>query len=1069
MQDEAVASFRLSPQQEQLWVTQPEGPVGRSQAVVVIAGSVEPDRVREALATTVRRHEILRTTFQRQAGIRHPFQVVHDELPQRWEVVDLSCEPAGAQDDRLEQLSAEQLRAPIDLEQGPVLLALFATLAPDRHALVLTFPSVSADAGSLNTLVREVALLIAGESPAESPLQYADFAEWQQELLNSEDTEAAAARTFWQTLDATTAPAVPFLRRAANANPTARVRVPLTPETVAAVEASAERYDVGTDAFVLAAWQVLLGRLGATDDPLVAVILSGRLHAELETAIGAFARPVPMRPSLSDEPTFAEVVDRVSRRAADAAGLQSYLPAENGSPAIGFTAIGPLEPTTTNGLTFALRDLVGPADGQTLSLTWAHVDGSPRATISYDPEAIDDDSAERVARQLGRLLAGASESPDTRISELELLDEQDRTQLIYGFNESRADVPATTVDALVRAATAANPEGTAVVDDRGSISYAELDRRVNQLAHRLRRSGVGPDVVVGLCTDRSIDMVVGLLGILRAGGAYLPLHFEHPAARLGHQLAETGAPVLLTQVPLLGRLPGFDGEVIQLDRASEELDGEPATPPDQAGDADDLVYVIYTSGSTGTPKGVGVTNGNLVNYVTGVSERLGANGEKLAFGMVTAISTDLGNTAVFPALCSGGTLSLVGPAIAADPGALATRLREHPIDVLKITPSHLNALLVGVDGSAVLPRRTLVVGGEACSWDLVARVRELSDCRILNHYGPTETTVGSCTFAVDDGPGPYGPVTVPLGRPLANTACYVLDQHGAPSPLGVPGNLHIAGAGVARGYVGQPEQTEERFVADPFAAVPGGRMYSTGDLARWLPDGTLEFLGRADEQVKIRGFRVEPAEIEAALLRFDPVREAAVVARKETTGEVRLVGYVAIDRPVDTDDLSRHAAEFVPEFMVPSAFVVLDELPRTPSGKVDRLALPEPDVAASARRGEFVAPRTPIEEQVAAIWADVLGLDRVSVQDDFFALGGHSLLATQIVAQIRSDFSIELPLHSLFTSPTVEALSQTVFEMMGGGGDEETAALLTQLEGLSDEEAERLLAGELSEEEERSR
>jgi acyl-coenzyme A synthetase/AMP-(fatty) acid ligase/acyl carrier protein len=373
--------------------------------------------------------------------------------------------------------------------------------------------------------------------------------------------------------------------------------------------------------------------------------------------------------------------------------------------------------------------------------------------------------------------------------------------------------------------------------------------------------------------------------------------------------------------------------------------------------------------------------------------------------------------------------------------------------VLKITPSHLNAVLAGADAE-MLPRKWLVLGGEACSWDVVARVRELSDCRILNHYGPTETTVGSCTMIVDDGPGQYAPATVPIGRPIANTACYIVDGRGRPTPTGVVGALFISGAGVARGYVGQEELTAERFVTDPFEAVAGGRMYSTGDLARWLPDGTIEFLGRADEQVKIRGFRVEPAEIEEALRRLPAVREAAVVAREEASGDKRLVGYVVSDGSVSSEQLHAHVAEWVPDFMVPSAFALLDELPRTPSGKIDRLALPEPEAAAASAE-EFVAPRTPMEEKVAAIWADVLNVQQVGIHDDFFALGGHSLLATQIVAQIRTDFSVELPLHSLFSSPTVESLAAAVLELIGE--DEETTRLLDELEGLSDEEAAKLL------------
>jgi acyl-coenzyme A synthetase/AMP-(fatty) acid ligase/acyl carrier protein len=426
--------------------------------------------------------------------------------------------------------------------------------------------------------------------------------------------------------------------------------------------------------------------------------------------------------------------------------------------------------------------------------------------------------------------------------------------------------------------------------------------------------------------------------------------------------------------------------------------------------------------------------------------------------MVTAISTDLGNTAVFPALCSGGTLVLVSPAAASDAAAAAAFLRANPIDVLKITPSHLSALLTGGDAADVLPATWLVIGGEALSWDLVGRVRELASCRILNHYGPTETTIGACTSVVADGPGTYAPATAPIGRPIANTSCYVLDERGRCVPEWALGELHIGGAGVAQGYVGQPELTAERFHTDPFSDDPGARTYATGDLVRLLPDGEIEFVGRRDDQLKIRGFRVEPSEVEAVLRMYPPVRETVVIGHDDGRGERRLVAYVVADGSVTADDLKRHAAQWLPDVMIPSAFVTIESLPLTPSGKVDRLALPAPDQANGRSADAYVAPRTPVEETVAAIWINVLGIERVGVNDDFFALGGHSLLATQIIAQIRSDLSVNLPLHSLFTAPTVATLSAQVVQMMGE--DEETAKLLAEVDDLSDDEVERLLAGE---------
>jgi amino acid adenylation domain-containing protein len=1056
MQEEAVASFRPSPQQEQLWLREPDGPTGRNQVVVSIAGSVDDDRLRDALAGAVARHEILRTTFQRRTGIRVPLQVVRDRLEPRWDVVDLTAHDSTAREGELEALAERDRSAAIDYEAGPLLSTTLAVLSDDRRALVVTAPALCADLVSLTTLVRELAALYGGGRVADEPLQYADFAEWQHELLQGEDDDAERARAFWSRLEPMRPAGIPFLRPGTVSSPASRSVLQLQDDAVAAIEGTADQFGVGSEIVVLAAWAVLLGRLGGAEEVDLAVTLPERRHAELDGALGAFARAVPVRISLAGAPTFAEVLDRVTRASAEAAGWQDYLRLDGTeAPEAGFCASEPAASVEAGNASFDLRDAVQAPGGQSLTLEWTLARGRRDAALVHDAASFEAEQAERLGRRLERVLGALTADPKASIDDVELVDDEERRELLFDVNATRADVPDTTIDALVRAACAKRPDAIAVVDDSSSITYAQLDARVNQVAHRLARIGVTAGGVVGLCTDRSVDMVVGLLGILRAGAAYLPLHYEHPPARLAHQLAETEARALLTQHALKDRLPAFDGVTIELD--GTELSGEPTTPPDPAGAATDLVYVMYTSGSTGTPKGVAVTNANLANYVADMLRRLDAQDADWTFGVVTAISTDLGNTSVFPALCSGSTLSLISPAVAADPGALTARMREHPVDVLKITPSHLNALLVGADAAALLPRRWLILGGEACSWDLVARVRELSDCGILNHYGPTETTVGSCTMLVDDLAGAYAPATVPIGRPISNTACYVLDGRGRPVPAGVAGALFIAGAGVTRGYVAQEELTSERFLPDPFDAVPGGRMYATGDLARRLPDGTLEFLGRADEQVKIRGFRVEPAEVEAALRGFVGVREAAVVAREDGGGDKRLVAYVVGSGSVDAEQLRTQLAGWVPEFMVPSAFVALDELPRTPSGKVDRLALPEPQAAAA--RAETVAPRTPMEERVAQIWAEVLGLEQVSVTDDFFALGGHSLLATQIVAQIRTDLAVDLPLHSLFTSPTVESLSVAIVELMGESSDAETMAVLAELEGLSDEDAARMLAG----------
>jgi amino acid adenylation domain-containing protein len=1036
MQDENAISYRLSPQQELAWTMSPDGPTDAGQLIVEIDGPVDVDRLRSAFSLLVDRHEILRSTYVRQAGMKTPLQVVRDTVPLDWEAADLSELDPAAQQARVVEIASVERRRSWDYENGPVLSARCLALAPGRLAFVVTAAAPCVDAGALATIAAELGAQYAGGTVDEQPLQYADFSEWQNQLAVSDDEDAEAGRQFWSEAALGETTTVPFMRAVA---PTATETVPVTlPAGMPGLES------------VFAAWVVVLWKLNDGDDVVVASLSARRLHAELETAVGAFSRPLPLRLGLGGEMTAGDLAAQLARSQELAERWQDSAPADVDVSGTGFVEIPRIDPMSAEGVTMSSLDISPPG----VFPVALESDGTT-CVLRYEPTALDHASAERLARHVECVLASIASSPERTLAEIGLLDDADVQRLTVEVNNTATTFPQLAVHELIAQAAASAPTRDAVVDEAGSLSYAELEARSNQVAHRLRSAGVGPDAIVALCTDRSVEMIVGLLGILKAGGAYLPLNFEHPPARLAHQLRECEAPVLLTQESLLDRLPEFEGEVVCLDRDRPSLDGEPTTAPDVAVSPDNLAYVIYTSGSTGTPKGVGVTHGNVANYVHAVSARLGADETPFAFGMVTAISTDLGNTAVFPALCTGGTLVLVSPGAAADAAAAAEYLRSHPVDVLKITPSHLNALLVGSDAADVLPKRWLVAGGEAFSWDIVARVRELAGCRILNHYGPTETTVGSCTFVVEESGESPQTATVPIGSPLANTLCYVLDESGRCVPEGVAGELHIAGAGVASGYVGRPDLTEERFLPDPF--VGQGRMYATGDLVRRLPGGEIEFMGRRDDQVKIRGFRVEPAEIEAALRSNEHVDEAVVITTLDARGEHRLIAYV-VGANSTTDDLRRHLADWIPEFMIPSTFVSLDAIPRTASGKIDRLSLPSPDsVSAPSAGPAYVAPRTPIEEAVAAIWADVLGVEKVGVDDDFFALGGHSLLATQIVAQLRSDFAVNLPLHALFSYPTVATLSQQVVELMGDSPDVDTQGLIAELEGLSDDEVARLL------------
>jgi amino acid adenylation domain-containing protein len=981
-----TASFRLSPQQEQLWRAQPNGPTLVVRCAIEF-GAANCGAVQEALARAVGRHEILRTTFARAPGMRLPGQVIHDRLEPSWDAAE----------------------AP-DLARGPVVLAAASPSAHGGTLLTLRVPAICVDAHSLALLATELHADLSGKAgTAKEPLQYADYAEWRAESL-------AGSHETWDVEAGPASPELPFLDSAGAAPDAPSTRVPL-PLDGAAVARGAAACRVPAPVFVEACWHGTLARLTGDAGALVGAVLDGRAQDELAHAVGPYAQVLPVATAIDETTTVAEVVDQVRRArtklvhnqdTADGAVLERV--AERCR--VGFTAI-----ELPDGA--GLQELVGAPAPFLAQLTWLDGAGKGRAELHVAPELVVAGTADLLERALAAFVTSAVADVNMPVAEVALTADAPSEGLAPLAGPSPRQRPSI-VTRLFEDAASSSPTAAAVVAPDATLTYAELDSRSNRLAHRLRTLGVGRETAVGLCMERSASSIVAILGVLKAGGTYVPLNFEHPAARLTHQLAETKAPVLLTEADARDRLPPFDGVVLSVNDA-EALAEEPNVSPDPVNQPGDLVYVMYTSGSTGLPKGVGVTHGNLAAYATAILDRLElASAHDTTFAAVSALSTDLGNTSIFASLVGGGTLHLVSPTEAMDGARFASYLREHPIDVLKITPSHLRALL-DADDAAPLPRRWLVFGGEALSWELLERVRSTAECRILNHYGPTETTVGSCTFETTTAE-PHGR-TVPIGRPLPGERVYVVDRKLRLLAAGVPGELCISGAGVARGYVGQPEQTAERFIPNPFTDDSEGRMYRTGDRARVMPDGNVEFLGRIDDQVKIHGHRVEPSEIEIVLSRHPAVRHCAVLARDVgDVGEKQLVAYVVHSSEVATEDLQTYARGTLPVHMVPTRFVVLNALPLTPSGKVDRRALPEPTDEPGA---EYVAPRTPLEEALAAIWQDLLGVERVGVHDDFFALGGHSLLATQAVIRIRSAIG-DVPLHSLFNAPTVAALAEAI-------------------------------------------
>ena len=634
---------------------------------------------------------------------------------------------------------------------------------------------------------------------------------------------------------------------------------------------------------------------------------------------------------------------------------------------------------------------------------------------SYSPDELAD-----LQQRFLRLLAAVAD-PDQPIGQLDILAPEERERILYDWNATARAVPSATLPELFAAQVKTTPAATAVVFEDTSLTYDELDAHSSQLAHHLRALGVGPEVVVGLCVERSLEMLVGLLGILKAGGAYLPLDPDYPPERLAFMLQDAGARVLVTQAVLLSHLPADAARIVCLDADRPTIAQQPTAAPASFLHPQNPAYVIYTSGSTGKPKGVVVAHHNVVRLVKS------ANYVELTpddvFLHLAPLTFDASTFEIWGALLNGAKL-VIYPDGPLDIARLDRTIAEAGISVLWLSAALFHRV-VDEGLPAIACVKKLLAGGDVLS---VSHVRQaiaaLNGGQLINGYGPTEGTTFSACFPAT-GPTDFHD-SVPIGRPIWNTQVYVLDDGLEPVPAGVSGELYIAGAGLARGYLGRAGLTAERFVADPFG--PGGsRMYRTGDLARWRADGVLDFLGRADAQMKLRGFRIEPGEIEAALVRHAGVAQAAVIAREDQPGDKRLVAYVvpAGDQAVDPAALRAHLGQSLPDYMVPSAFVALDRLPLTPNGKLDRKALPAPDRTPSTLRR---APRTPQEEMLCVLFAEVLGLERVGIDDNFFALGGHSLLATRLISRIRATLDVELAIRSLFEAPTVEALVKRLDE-----------------------------------------
>ena len=1052
MQAQMSAGYELSPQQKQVFAHKQEN--ATAGIALLLEGDVQIDRLRGVVKALVERHEILRCQYRRRPGMKFPFQMVGDAAEVSWSELDLGGLSEQEQNSRIEEL----LRSArgINIEEGPVVAATVVQLGRRQQVLALTFSILAVDHESLNVIRSEFSAQYSGTKLTNEVLQYADYSEWQNEWLRNDDEAAKRAAQFWKDAHPQSLPAVslPFEHKRASLSGLSN-SVPFALDASFQAKAPEE-----VENFLFACWQIFLWRMSGQSEFALGYGSNGRNHEEFLGAVGIFSKLLPFRADFAAPRSFSEFLEQTRRERAQSLEWQDYFSFERFdqtlTTAIHFSSLGD---AGNSGIAELMRYV--PAQGTHLELRAIRGANSWQTALSFDKARFERETVAHFAEVFSTLCRAAGENPSSEISSLAVTSDTERQRVTIAFNQTAAEYPRDKcIHQLFEECVSKYPERPALRFGERSFSFAELNREANRIAHVLRQHGVSTNVPVALCVERSAEMIVALLGILKSGACYLPLIPDSPKSRLAHQLAEAGSPVILTESTYLERLPEFKGKIILLDRDRDLIACAPDANPGLAISPHDLAYVIYTSGSTGTPKGVAVRHCNLVNYSHFLCRRLGVNqyGEAFQFATVSTIAADLGNTAIFPSLISGGCLHVIGFEQAMSPALFAEYSAKHPIDVLKITPSHIASLL-DANYPGVLPRKFLVLGGEAARWDLIERVRKLGSCAVLNHYGPTEATVGCCTFSVDQiDVSAWEPATVPIGRPIANDSVYILDPKMNPVPVGMVGELCVGGAGIAQGYLNQPQQTGERFLPDPFSKEPHGRLYRTGDLARFLPDGNIEFLGRIDQQVKIRGFRVEPAEIEAVLKLHPAVRQAAVVPYEDKSGEKRLAAYI-VGR-FRNQELVAHLNQYLPEYMVPSALLAVDSLPLTANGKLDRRALPSPEAANAVH--ERVAPRNADEQKLAEIWQEVLKRESLGVTDDFFELGGHSLLATQIISRIRNHFRVQMPLQVFLQNPTIAALASQIPNYPPIESEqEEMARLLRELDGISEEEAERLLAAEL--------
>ncbi len=1040
----------LSYAQERLWFIdqlQPGSAGYNMPEVMRVTGVLKVDALERAINEIGRRHEMLRTVFKMtEAG---PVQEIREHEWQALPVVDLAVLPEVERERVARELVREESVRPFDLSLGPLVRVRLLRLGPADHVMSCTMHHIISDGWSRGVMNREIGELYEAFAERklsglrELAIQYADYAVWQREWLQGEVLEKQVR--YWKEQLRGVSPlelATDHPRPATQSFNGAEQEIKIDAAMLEALKRLSAEQGVTLFMTLLAGFQVLLSRYSGQEDIMVGSPIANRTRGEVEGLIGFFVNTLVMRADLSGDPTVDELLQRV-RKASLGAFEHQDLPFE-----ILVKELQPDRDLSRNPLfqvMFALQNMpkqnaeftnltFRPAGGAgvttrfDLELHFWERSGEIAGVLIYNTDLFDSRTMRRMSEHLVRLVGLLGERPQKRLSELEILSVSEREQLLVEWNDTAVAYPKDKcVHEVFEEQVERTPEAVAVVFAGEQLSYRELNGRANQVAHYLRAIGVGPEVCVGLYAERSLEVLIGLLGILKAGGAYVPLEPQNPKERMAFMLGDTRAPVLLAQKCMAERLPAHGGRTVYLDELLAGPNPGAAGNLASLADPDNLAYVIYTSGSTGQPKGVAMRHQPLLNLIGWQIRHFGSAARRTA--QFASLGFDASFQEIFSTWCAGGTLVVVAEELRRDPNSLWQIIGDQQIERLflpTVMLQHLAEAAAERDAWPATIQEILPAGEQLrITPQVVSLFKALPDCVLVNLYGPSETHVATAQV-LREAPSDWPPLP-PIGRPIDNTCAYVLDGGGQPVPIGRPGEVYLGGDCLARGYVGRPELTAERFVPDPFSLAGGGRLYKTGDSGRYRADGTIEFLGRVDSQVKIRGFRVELGEIESALSAQAGVAAAVLAVREEGPAGRRLVAYVVKVAGTDSSEveLKGQLRNQLPDYMVPSRIVFLEQLPLTFNGKVDRKALPAPGDGVWDEKQDAL-PRNQTEELLVGIWREVLGTEKVGIHDGFFELGGHSLLAISAITRIRKIFQLEVPLKALFENPTVAGFCKHV-------------------------------------------